>query len=391
MGQLIGTLGKTPVEQPVTARRFYQPELDGLRFYAFLGVFLVHSFPLEQEFYRGIHVPIPWLWAATMRAGGAGVDLFFALSAYLITTLLIKEREETGGISVRLFYIRRVLRIWPLYFLVVLIGVVLSYSMSHDFPWFYEQRLPWYYVAGYVGFISNWIYAIFGAAPLSICAPLWTVAIEEQFYLVWPVLMKRLTRRGMMIAAIVTFLASVLSQAAVVAIGANRFYISFGSASRCESLTLGILLALLGRRLPRVAGFWRPVSVLAGVVAWVVSCWWFADLPGPATMHMVVGRLLISIGAGAMLYGCLGCKNRILTGPWVVQLGKVSYGLYMLHFLGLLLMTTLLHPVGRNQLLLSRVFGFAATVGLALLSYRWVEMPFLRWKDRFATVLSRPV
>jgi peptidoglycan/LPS O-acetylase OafA/YrhL len=326
-----------------------------------------------------------------VRAGGAGVDLFFALSAYLITSLLIKERAETGGISVRLFYIRRVLRIWPLYFLVVLAGVVLSYSMSHNFPWFYEQRLPWYYVAGYLGFISNWIYAIFGAAPLSICAPLWTVAIEEQFYLIWPALMKGLRRRGMMIAAVVTFLLAILSQTAVVAIGADRLYISFGSASRCESLTLGILLALFAGQVPRAAGFWRLMPVVAGVATWVVSCWWFADLPGPATMRMVVGRLLISLGAGAMLYGCLGSKSRILTGRWVVQLGKLSYGLYMLHFLGLLLMATLLHPVGRGQLFLSRVFGFAATVGLAFLSYRWVETPFLRRKDRFARVLSRPV
>ena len=71
--------------------------------------------------------------------------------------------------------------------------------------WYYTQSLPWYYVAGYVLFLSNWVYAIFGA-PQSICAPLWTVAIEEQFYLIWPVVARMLTRRGMMIAGIVTFL-----------------------------------------------------------------------------------------------------------------------------------------------------------------------------------------
>jgi peptidoglycan/LPS O-acetylase OafA/YrhL len=75
----------------------------------------------------------------------------------------------------------------------------------------------------------------------------------------------------------------------------------------------------------------------------------------------------------------------------VVRLGKISYGLYMFHFMGMLLALTLLHPVSRGQLLASRVLGFAFTLVLAMASYRWVESPFLRLKDRFATVLSRPV
>jgi peptidoglycan/LPS O-acetylase OafA/YrhL len=81
----------------------------------------------------------------------------------------------------------------------------------------------------------------------------------------------------------------------------------------------------------------------------------------------------------------------VLRGAWVVQLGKISYGLYVLHLTGILLMLKLFHPVWGWQLLAVKALGFGMTVLLALASYRWVESPFLRIKDRFATVLSRPV
>ncbi len=188
---MLDLLSDPTTAQAESVRRFYQPELDGLRFYAFLGVFVCHTLPFDDLFYQRLHLPLPWIWGAAARAGGAGVDLFFVLSAYLITSLLLRERQKTGDLSLRLFYVRRTLRIWPLYFLVVALGLVFAHTGGeHDTRWFYYQRLPWYYVLGYVLFVSNWIYAIFGVAQ-SICAPLWTVSIEEQFYLIWPALMKR--------------------------------------------------------------------------------------------------------------------------------------------------------------------------------------------------------
>ena len=202
---MLDLLSDATTAKAQSVRRFYQPELDGLRFYAFLGVFVGHTLPFDDLFYQRLHLPLPWIWGAAVRAGGAGVDLFFALSAYLITSLLLRERRETGNLSLRLFYIRRTLRIWPLYFLVVVLGIVFADTGGeHETRWFYYQRLPWYYVLGYVLFVGNWIYAIFGVAQ-SICAPLWTVSIEEQFYLLWPALMKRLHHRGMIIAAALTF------------------------------------------------------------------------------------------------------------------------------------------------------------------------------------------
>src|ERR1700677_1497524 len=186
MNQVLGEVSRAAAHAP---HRFYQPELDGLRFYAFLGVFICHTLPFDGAVYRRFHLPIPWLWGAIAKSGAAGVDLFFALSAFLITSILLREREETGAISLRRFYLRRILRIWPLYFLLIALGVVLAHTMV-------KQSLPWYYVAGYLLFVGNWVHAVFGG-PNSICFPLWTVSIEEQFYLVWPLAAKMLKRRGM--------------------------------------------------------------------------------------------------------------------------------------------------------------------------------------------------
>jgi peptidoglycan/LPS O-acetylase OafA/YrhL len=383
MAQLIQILGEAPPQMAPAGRRFYQPELDGLRFYAFLGVFVYHTLPSEALVYRRLHLPLPELWGAVAKSGASGVDLFFALSAFLITSLLLRERQDTGDISLRLFYLRRILRIWPLYFAVLALGVVLAHTMP-------EQRLPWYYVAGYLLFVGNWVSAVFGHTQ-SICSPLWTVSIEEQFYLVWPALMKMLERRGMIIAGILTFLLATLSQAGIVLAGLSGGYIYYGSASRCDSLALGILLALFADRLPRLTNNLRLLLVGVGLVSWIAASAWLVNHPGPLSMRMVLGRMVISLASGAILYGSLYSENQLLRGRLVVQLGKRSYGLYMLHLTGILILQGLLRPAWGWPLLATKALGLAMTVILAFASYRWVESPFLRLKDHFATVLSRPV
>jgi peptidoglycan/LPS O-acetylase OafA/YrhL len=383
MGQLTGVLHSAPMAAAHTQRRFYQPELDGLRFYAFLGVFICHTLPFDGAFYRRFHLPIPWLWGAIAKSGAAGVDLFFALSAFLITSILLREREETGGISLRRFYLRRILRIWPLYFLLIALGVVLAHTMV-------KQSLPWYYVAGYLLFVGNWVHAVFGR-PESICSPLWTVSIEEQFYLIWPLLMKMLRRRGMIVAAIVTFLLATVCRVGFMLAGSSGGFIYYGSVSRCDSLALGILLALFADRLPRLTRRARWLLLAGGLLGWVASSAWLNEQPGPVDIRMVLGRLIVSLAAGAILYACLHSHSRLVRGEWVVRLGKISYGLYMLHLTGILIMLSLFHPVWGWQLLATKALGFVMTVILAMASYRWVESPFLHLKDKFATVLSRPV
>src|SRR5437660_1432973 len=108
-------VGNAPKKGKV--ERFYRPELDCLRFFAFFAVFVYHTLSGEPAYYAARHVPLATLLASAASAGRFGVDLFFLLSAFLITELLVREQEQFGKLDLRSFYLRRILRIWPLYFL----------------------------------------------------------------------------------------------------------------------------------------------------------------------------------------------------------------------------------------------------------------------------------
>ena len=120
--------------------------------------------------------------AGIARAGALGVDLFFALSAYLITGLLLRERRSSGAIDVRAFYVRRILRIWPLYYFTLLILVPAMSILP-------GERMPWRHFLAFGLFSGNWACAAWGYPPSSFSL-LWSVSIEEQFYLAWPWLVR---------------------------------------------------------------------------------------------------------------------------------------------------------------------------------------------------------
>src|SRR5690242_12425872 len=138
--------------------RFYRPELDVLRFFAFLGVFFYHLKPrsLPPEILRHSALPlvstIVRLGKDSMEAGNFCVDLFFVLSSYLITELLVREKETRGFLDVRAFYIRRILRIWPLYFFFI----ALAYALQWFIP---GQSFTWQYVLAFLLLCGNWISA----------------------------------------------------------------------------------------------------------------------------------------------------------------------------------------------------------------------------------------
>src|SRR5947209_5824978 len=156
-------------------KRFYRPELDALRFLAFVAV-LVH---------RG---PNPHGALGMIRsAGGFGVSVFFLLSAYLITELLLREHEQSGTVSWSLFFTRRALRIWPLYYAAIGICSLILPAVAIG-----TSSIPHRFLISRTGsaalsvFIANWV----PISHLGILAPLWSISVEEQFYLLWPPIIK---------------------------------------------------------------------------------------------------------------------------------------------------------------------------------------------------------
>lgn len=163
--------------------RFYEPELDVLRFCAFVGVFCFHAIPSD---YSGLvsrfGAFIPGLLLAIRSSLSFGVCMFFLLSSYLITKLLIIERESTGSIHLRAFYLRRILRIWPLYLLFLTAMWILS--RFHIFYPIEPGRM-----LALLFFAGNIYCGLFGFTYNPIL-PLWTISIEEQFYIAWPPLVR---------------------------------------------------------------------------------------------------------------------------------------------------------------------------------------------------------
>lgn len=377
-----------PVISPAKtkAARFYAPELDVLRFVAFFGVFAFHAAPRTIGFYQAAGAPA-WLGRLLISifgAGAYGVDLFFALSACLITTLLLRERSATGALDLRSFYLRRILRIWPLYLSFVAFATVAAMILP-------GQGLPLRYVAGYTLLSGNWIYVFYGL-PASFAIPLWTVSIEEQFYLAWPLALGRSSVRTMAALAVGLLFLANAARVALAAFAAPAQVMEYSTLTRLDPIALGILIALYQHRIP--LDRWRRIALLStGVAAWIVTYAFTVGThaPGVSTWQSALGHLLTALASAAILLAVMGSQQVILRHRWLLYLGKISYGLYVIHEFAHYCAMRLFPAAAPMRVLLQSALSLALTILLAAASYRWLESPFLRLKERFAHVQSRPV
>jgi len=320
------------------------------------------------------------------RIGGAfgfGLGLFFCLSAYLICELLLREKHKYQRIDIKAFYIRRVLRIWPLYLVGIAIGTGIAlHNHSH--------RELGRFVA-YLLLAGNWFCVFFGwsSSPM---IPLWSISIEEQFYLVWPGLASWLKERGLII---VSLLFIVLANATLLYLGLRHsnldHTVACNSFVQLEMFGAGLLLCLLLRgRMPKIPAVARPLLLLAGVGCWLIAGLVFdvkdlANATGP--WQLIAGYGIATAGCGAIVLGLLGISAGVLPG-WMVYLGKISYGLYVYHLL-MIHLTSGLWRDGQYGWL-RMVVALAATIAVSAISFELLEKPFLRLKHRFEKIQSRP-
>src|SRR5260370_19912385 len=171
-----------------------------------------------------------------MYAGVFGVDLFFVLSAYLITELLLREKEQCGALDVRGFYLRRMLRIWPLYFFYIALALIPAFNPNHVFTWRYA--VAFLFLAG------NWSIVAYGWPLHSIIGALWTVSIEEQFYLSLPPLVRKLSRKGIALAAIAMLIVSAATRIAMVAVHGGINSVWCNTLASLDPIAAGILVAV---------------------------------------------------------------------------------------------------------------------------------------------------
>lgn len=380
------------------AQTFYRPELDVLRFAAFALVFLHHILPREVSVYeRYFSATLSAAMCSVTELFGFGLSLFFFLSAFLITELLVREKQKTGTLDIRKFYIRRVLRIWPLYFFgigVCLMLALLAGSGNRliDFP---STTL----LAMFSTMIGNWYVAggVADAWPKNPITPLWSISIEEQFYLFWPTIVLLFNRRGVFGACFVMLLLAVAAEMylgsrhadAGTVIWANSFV-------QLEAFAAGAALALVANgRTPELRRSVRALLVFAAFGAWFVSAFVLkAKYDGPAMSGgaIILGYLLITSGCAALMWAAMGIRK---PPSLLIYLGRISFGLYVFHMVSIysieLAADCFFNGAIGIGVLPKLLIGLPMTILLASLSYRFLETPFLKLKDRYTVVASRPI
>jgi peptidoglycan/LPS O-acetylase OafA/YrhL len=301
--------------------RFYRPELDALRFLAFLAVYICHSIPntlasnVPGVGGRFIHV-----LTGVKDMGNFGVCLFFLLSAFLITELLCREFQQFKTIHIKAFYLRRILRIWPLYF-----GITIVYALGGLlFP---ALRMEPGRILAYFLFAGNW-YLMLRPWLQTPLRALWSISVEEQFYLIWPWLMKWSGRCQLIVIALITSLTSLIF---VYIISKNRPYayvtVWVSSLSQLQYFSWGALLALAARgRTPKMKSIERAVMILGGIALWWVAAAVIGiKRPGKHILpyQFCLGYAFVACGCILLFIALLGISSRRVP-VWIAYLGKVS-------------------------------------------------------------------
>jgi peptidoglycan/LPS O-acetylase OafA/YrhL len=348
----------------------YRPSLDGLRGVAVLMVMVHHG----TSFAPG---------------GFLGVDVFFVLSGFLITALLMQEWERAGSISLRNFYARRALRLLPA--LLVLLTVLLVAPGLFGFG-----AVPRKLVLGVLFYVANWLLA-FQLVEMGVFNPTWSLAIEEQFYFLWPPLLAvllwlKVGRRWLLFLVLLGIASASVIRAVLWDLRgpdvAPRLY--YGLDTRMDSLLLGCLIGLLTawNLLPNagwllVATRWGAVlaSILLGVLTY--------HAPEPTSESLFNGVELLACVAVAVLILALLTSpptivRSILEQPPLVWVGRISYGLYLWH-------VPIFHGVLNRERMTSigitgdwlTILRFATAFAVAAGSFYLIERPMLHLKKRF--------
>jgi peptidoglycan/LPS O-acetylase OafA/YrhL len=380
-------------------RRFYLPEVDGIRCLAVLLVW-VHHYP------EG-----PGTFLHQLRATGwIGVNIFLVLSSFLITSLLMLEADTKGSISLPRFYSRRFLRIWPLLGLALLLNYLLLPAINYFPGGFSNPNLIHdikYHAIPNALLLGNWSAAVFHYLRYGFSNHLWTINLEEQFYLLWPILMFYFVRNPRRILACCMGLIAVsfLARYYYVSVGFKHPALWVSTITRLDPLAWGGMLAIFYPRLKAwLALRQRPLDsllaigfFLAAVVAvifighrwtWTGRVWW----------KLGAIDALVALGVCCIIINPI--LAFVLRLPMVAWLGKISYGLYVYQkFLAqgspsVAVRSFCLYLTGGQVNLTAWLLGIVinsfALVAVSAASYYFFERWFLKFKERFETVLSRP-
>ncbi|HEY9778027.1 MAG TPA: acyltransferase [Planktothrix sp.] len=388
---------------PDRKNRTFFPELAGLRTFAFWGIFLSHYNPSPTLSYWGNRIA-DWGWAS--------VDLFFCLSGFLITYLLLQERQEFGSVSIKNFYMRRILRIWPLYYLVIACMTV--YPLLHmnaarmDCYWRYinEGILP------FLAFLGNFV-LIFNLGSIvhlfhvwhlpeihliTVLLPFWSLCIEEQFYFVWPWMLKPIKRTSTLFVlyialTVASFIGFSLLRRFVAFSGVTWTHFYYNTPSHIGAIMLGAMLGTAECKAPgwatklvgKSGGFLLALVLLlgfAGIVKWMPSI-----STGRGSLDFVFPGLCIGCAGLLLLTLYWPPMRRLASNRIFVWLSNLTYCMYVVHFFigdvcGGLIPGNICNTEGKVWLA-HLIIGSTLTFGVALVSWYCLESKMLALRKYF--------
>jgi peptidoglycan/LPS O-acetylase OafA/YrhL len=351
------------------------PALDGMRAIAVFAVLLFHA-------------GLSWIPGGTL-----GVDVFFVISGFLITALLVAERDRTGQIGLGAFYLRRARRLLPALVLVLLfVGLTWGLLLSTKTPTLRGD------VLATLGYVANWRFAFSGQgyfASFNAPSPLlhtWSLAVEEQFYLLWPLAVIWLTRRGRSVArwagglVALSFVATLIQSLA--GVWTDRLY--YGTDTRAMPLLLGAVLGAWYVRRDPATGLTprtRAALQVAGFAAAAGTLYCFHAIDGQATFlyrggFLLIAALVVVVIASVALVPS-GPLARLLGMQPLRYLGQISYGIYLWHWPLFLLLDHERTGLSTASLLVVRL---AVTLAVSVASYHLIELPIRQRRLR----LPRP-
>jgi peptidoglycan/LPS O-acetylase OafA/YrhL len=325
----------------------YDPALDGLRAVAVSAVVLYH---VDSRILPG---------------GWAGVDVFFVLSGFLITSILSQEIDRTGTIDLKRFYLRRALRLTPaLWVLLAFCGLLIVARPE----WRHDGIRAIFFAGTYT---MNWNRAL-GWGPMWKLGHTWSLGMEEQFYLVWPAIML-LTRRRLRLAVTLAMVIAIIAwRCDLTLAGADPERTYNGFDTHADALLIGCVLAMVA--IPRKLWCLPAISALVtAAFAAVLLCVSFRSVLTQSVGLSVAALISLALIVCAREDGWL---RKLLSLPALVYTGRISYGFYLWQEIFILL--TYRHVPEWAMIL--PVLGAYLT---AMASYRWIERPLLRLKDRF--------
>lgn len=374
------------------AKRIYFKNLDIVRLAAAMSVVFAHGFEAWKEYF--IQFRFSKEYVADYFSGnfvyldrffgnlGIGVEVFFFISGFLITYILLVEKERTGNISFWRFFVRRSLRIWPLYFLLLALGPMISDWMHYGNPDYWS--LGFFYANFEVIQSGQWQFPF---------AHYWSIALEEQYYLFWPPIMAVLKKKHLPYIMVALILVSIASRMYFFYVSPDTYlHLYLNTLSRMDTLLIGGLIAFRFHSKP--FNFALPKGVSLILLLGLLGSFCVIDYNDWSNIFLVVfKKYAYLLVFGLIIFDYLfnpkyGKSNRIKRP--LTYLGKISYGIYMYHnILVIIVIKEILLNNNLHSGLTFTIVYLSSVILVSIISFELYEKWFLRLKERFAVVQTR--